>query len=355
MTIASEIARLDGVKTDILGAIAEKKVDVPTGAMLADAPDLIRSIKNGINVKIGQGVYPAVKIGNQLWLAKNLDEELGTLGQNDKEATFTTGYYNTEGWVVGSTFDFSRLVTTGEGVSYKHTFFDVKKGDVVTCTCVGGGAAKPWAVLDKDDKILRIGVGGNRYTDFVLTATEDGKIVVQGYGAISAVWSNKETANEWYYNNDEATYKKNGRLYTWNNVNENIGKLGLTKWRWPTRADIDALVAIDPTGKMFRNKSFGNGTDDFGFNAIESGSIANGTFSPRSFFIWSQNQNRMRIDLSSCSIASTILTAGLSLRLVMDLNEDGTIPDSNIVLEDVPATTAEPLALANEPIVEEAE
>lgn len=47
MSIASEITRLQGVKSDILTAIADKGVTVPTGSMLDDCPDLIASISSG--------------------------------------------------------------------------------------------------------------------------------------------------------------------------------------------------------------------------------------------------------------------------------------------------------------------
>lgn len=47
MSIASEITRLQGVKSDILTAIADKGVTVPAGSMLDDCPDLIASISSG--------------------------------------------------------------------------------------------------------------------------------------------------------------------------------------------------------------------------------------------------------------------------------------------------------------------
>ena len=47
MSIASEISRLQGVKSNILTAIADKGVAVPSGAMLDDCPELIRSISGG--------------------------------------------------------------------------------------------------------------------------------------------------------------------------------------------------------------------------------------------------------------------------------------------------------------------
>jgi hypothetical protein len=47
MSIASEITRLQGVKADILQAIADKGVTVPVGSALDDCPALIASIPTG--------------------------------------------------------------------------------------------------------------------------------------------------------------------------------------------------------------------------------------------------------------------------------------------------------------------
>ena len=47
MSIASEIARLRGVKANILRAISDKGVEVPSGSMLDDCPNLIASISGG--------------------------------------------------------------------------------------------------------------------------------------------------------------------------------------------------------------------------------------------------------------------------------------------------------------------
>jgi hypothetical protein len=47
MSIASEITRLQGVKSNILDAIAAKGVSVPSGAKLADCPELISLISGG--------------------------------------------------------------------------------------------------------------------------------------------------------------------------------------------------------------------------------------------------------------------------------------------------------------------
>ena len=53
MSIASEITRLQGVKSDILQAIANKGVTVPAGSALDDCPALIASIPTGGSLPAG--------------------------------------------------------------------------------------------------------------------------------------------------------------------------------------------------------------------------------------------------------------------------------------------------------------
>lgn len=47
MSISSEITRLQGVKADIISAIRDKGVDVPSGTMLGECPSLIDTISGG--------------------------------------------------------------------------------------------------------------------------------------------------------------------------------------------------------------------------------------------------------------------------------------------------------------------
>lgn len=359
MTIASEIARLQGVKTDILGAIAEKKVDVPSGAMLADAPDLIRSIKSGINVKIGQGVYPAVKIGNQLWLAKNLDENLGHLGNQyeDFTSTRTSGYYYTNSSNIGEV----ATIDKSEDPAWSCVVVDVKAGDFVKFNAHSGNTPKAYIYVDKSNVLKQIAERAKGYSDFEIQCDVDGKVYVSdsnNYRNFYVQRKNVGSADEWYYNNDEAKAKANnyGRLYTWDNINANLTKLGLTKWRWPTTADFNRLVALDPTGKSYA--TFGNGTNTTGLSFVSSGlRFSDGTFSGNTFNMYSNvysenTAERLRYQFDFFAIEYTDKNRALSVRLVLDLNDDGTIPDSNIVIEE-PATTAEPLALASEHIVTE--
>ena len=76
MSIASEITRLQGVKSDILQAISGKGVTVPSGSALDDCPGLITDIPTGGGdygtLVLGGVIYPTKKIGNLIWLCQNL-------------------------------------------------------------------------------------------------------------------------------------------------------------------------------------------------------------------------------------------------------------------------------------------
>lgn len=105
MTVASEIARIQGVKANILNAIAAKGVIVPSGAMLADCPNLISSISGGGGgFVIGGREYRTVVIGGKEWLAENLDFAfegltVGVLGGSADEPR--ANYYNNDGATYG--------------------------------------------------------------------------------------------------------------------------------------------------------------------------------------------------------------------------------------------------------------
>lgn len=75
MSIASEITRLQGVKSDILQAIADKGVTVPAGSALDDCPGLIGDISIGLPfdgyVTIDGDDYPYRVINNRKWTVTN--------------------------------------------------------------------------------------------------------------------------------------------------------------------------------------------------------------------------------------------------------------------------------------------
>lgn len=98
MSIASEIERLQGVKSDILQAIADKGVEVPSGSMLADCPGLIASISGGgggDNV-IGGREYRTVIIDGVEWLAENLDYKFCNIGGDGSPSTPNAWYCNND-------------------------------------------------------------------------------------------------------------------------------------------------------------------------------------------------------------------------------------------------------------------
>ena len=98
MSIASEIQRLQGVRTDIFDAITNKGVTVPSGAMLADCPSLISSISGGGGLSsdaIGGRIYSTITIGDIQWMAENLDFKFSGLviGQSDISSAEPRGNY----------------------------------------------------------------------------------------------------------------------------------------------------------------------------------------------------------------------------------------------------------------------
>jgi len=77
MSIASEITRLTGAKADIIQAITDKGVTVPSSAKLDDMALLIASITGGGGaneglLKLGTTYYPYREINGKLWTLCNL-------------------------------------------------------------------------------------------------------------------------------------------------------------------------------------------------------------------------------------------------------------------------------------------
>lgn len=251
MSIASEIVRLQGVKADILQAIADKGVDVPSGSMLADCPELIASISGG-----GGGV-PYLKNIMPTTGVKVVDEN-GYIGGNFLGAYYpSTNYYNNFAVVIPGV-DYSDM---GLG---SVTFVDTTAtigGRVYRTVTIGGVT---WLAENLDYKFSGCGIGGS--------------------GA-------PLTPNAWYYNNDEATYgidgtRKCGLLYNWYAVellNDNRSEF-IPGWHVPTNDEWTALAnavggtsvagtrlkSLDGAADGSWPSSWG-GTDDYGFNALPGG------------------------------------------------------------------------------------
>lgn len=294
MSIASEIARLQAAKVDIMAALVEKGVDV-TGKNLEDVPDLIDSIevepKNIVH--IGEHDYPYVKIGNLLWLARNLDENLGHLGNQYEDFTSTSilGYYYTNSSNIGEVVTINR---TTDPV-WSCVIVDVKAGDFVKLNAHSGNTPKAYIYVDESNVLKKIAEPAKGYYDFEIQCDVDGKVYVSdanNYGTFYVKRKNVGSANEWYYNNDEATAKaKNfGRLYSFDNLTTNIGKLSSGGWRLPKKEDCEYLLAISPDGVKLCSKEWNSGTDDFGFSALASGIYAPPSFSASAFNMWTDTK-----------------------------------------------------------------
>ena len=249
MSIASEIARLQGVKSDILQAISDKGVEVPSGSKLDDCPDLIASISGGG----GGGGVPYLKNIMPTTGVKVVDES-GYIGGDFLGVYYpSTNYYNNFAVVIpGADYSASGLGSV--------TFVDTTTtigGRVYRTVSIGGVT---WLAENLDYKFSGCGIGGG---------------------------GTPTTPNAWYYNNDEATYgidgvRKCGLLYNWYAVkflNDNSSDL-IPGWHVPTNDEWTALAnAVGGTGVAGTRLKAANvdwvsswgGTDDYGFAVLPAG------------------------------------------------------------------------------------
>lgn len=253
MSISSEITRLQGVKADIISAIRDKGVDVPSGTMLGECPSLIDTISGGggdVSVSLAN-IMPTTGI-------KVVDDN-GYVGGNFLGAYYpSTNYYNNFA-IKFSGADFKSL---GLGTV---TFVDNTStigGRVYRTVTIGG---KTWLAENLDFLFSGCGLGGG---------------------------GTPSTPNAWYYNNDRNTYgidgtRKCGLLYNWYAVkllNDNRTDL-IPGWHVPSTSEWDALVnavggySVAGTRlKSLNNVSTDgtwptgwNGSDDYGFGAFPAG------------------------------------------------------------------------------------
>ena len=251
MSIANEIQRLQGVRANIFDAITNKGVSVPSGAKLADCPELISLISGG------SGGVPYLKNIMPTTGVKVVDEN-GYIG-GDFLGVYYPGYYNNFAVVIpGADYSTSGLGTV--------TFVDttVTIGGRVYRTVTIGGVT--WLAENLDFKFSGCNIGGS---------------------------DTPSTPNAWYYGNDEATYgidgtKKCGLLYNWyacKLLNDNRSEL-IPGWHVPTNDEWTALAnavggeSTAGTKLKAANVSWARswgGTDDYGFGVLPAGGY-NGTF-----------------------------------------------------------------------------
>ena len=258
MSIASEITRLQGVKSDILRAISDKGVTVPVGSALDDCPGLIASISGGgggatlgdVHLQACVPVSGGIKV-----VDKN-----GYIGGNFYDAYYPQSYNFYNNFViVDEKADFSNtelgqvtLLTPGEDEIGGKTYRTVTIG------------SQTWLAENLDFKFSGCNIGGS---------------------------GTPSTPNAWYYNNSETTYgwegKKYGLLYNWHAVkllNDNRSTL-IPGWHVPSTTEWDALAnavgGASTAGTVLKSTTdwtSGAGTDVYGFGVLPTGGRANGSF-----------------------------------------------------------------------------
>ena len=247
MSIESEITRLQSVKSNILHAIADKGVEVPSGSKLANCPGLIASISGGGSFE-SDNIVNIVPINKMAVVDSN-----GYIGfdlTNFFQYRGSTYYYNYA--ILSAGDDFS---SKGLGQVTFYTPVSNNIGGRVYNTVVIGG--KEWMAENLDFKFSGLAIGQESS-------------------------SSEPRAN--YYQNNEATYGVNGNkyglLYNWIAVKylEDHKAELIPGWHVPTKAEyIDLFNAVGGTSvagiklKSTTGWSSGNGDGSYGFAAFPAG------------------------------------------------------------------------------------
>lgn len=247
MSIESEITRLQSVKSNILHAIADKGVEVPSGSKLADCPRLIASISGG-------GSFESDNIVNIVPINK-----MAVVDSNGYIGFDLTNFFQYR----GSTYYYNyAILSTGDDFSSKGlgqvTFYTPASNNIggrVYNTVVIGG--KEWMAENLDFKFSGLAIGQESS-------------------------SSEPRAN--YYQNNEATYGVNGNkyglMYNWIAVKylEDHKSELIPGWHVPTKSEWIALAtAVGGTNvagtklKSTTGWSSGNGDGSYGFAAFPAG------------------------------------------------------------------------------------
>lgn len=256
MSIASEITRLNGAKADIIQAITDKGVTVPSSAKLDDMALLIASITGG-----GGGGGDTLRVARIDSVRGNfIVDDNGYIGLRLNDyfphdgGTFLDNYA-----VVVSGADFS---SAGLG---QVTFLTPGTDSI-------GGRTYP-----------TVNIGGKTWMAENLDLRTDG-ITIGTTGSPS-------TPAAWYYNNSAETYgehgNKYGLLYNWYAVKHLIDNAAtiIPGWHVPTTSEWDALATAvggsSTAGTKLKSTtgwSSGNGDGSYGFAAFPAGSRSSDSF-----------------------------------------------------------------------------
>ena len=256
MSVASEITRLNGAKADIIQAITDKGVTVPSSAKLDDMALLIASITGG-----GGGGGDTLRVARIDSVRGNfIVDDNGYIGLRLNDyfphdgGTFLDNYA-----VVVSGADFS---SAGLG---QVTFLTPGTDSI-------GGRTYP-----------TVNIGGKTWMAENLDLRTDG-ITIGTTGSPS-------TPAAWYYNNSAETYgehgNKYGLLYNWYAVKHLIDNAAtiIPGWHVPTTSEWDALATAvggsSNAGTKLKSTtgwSSGNGDGSYGFAAFPAGYQYSGSF-----------------------------------------------------------------------------
>ena len=254
MSVASEITRLNGAKADIIQAITDKGVTVPSSAKLDDMALLIASITGGgggdtLRVARIDSVRGNFIVDDNGYIGLRLNDYFPHDG-----GTFLDNYA-----VVVSGADFS---SAGLG---QVTFLTPGTDSI-------GGRTYP-----------TVNIGGKTWMAENLDLRTDG-ITIGTTGSPS-------TPAAWYYNNSAETYgehgNKYGLLYNWYAVKHLIDNAAtiIPGWHVPTTSEWDALATAvggsSTAGTKLKSTtgwSSGNGDGSYGFAAFPAGGRNSGSF-----------------------------------------------------------------------------
>lgn len=301
MSIASEITRLQGVKSDILQAISDKGVVVPAGSALDDCPSLIAAISGGgFDMDSIANIVPIQKI-----VVVDSNGYIGYDITNYFKAT-PNFYYNYAILAAGEDFSQSGL---GQVTFYTPASNNIG-GRVYNTVIIGG---KEWMAENLDFKFSGLAIG-------------------QGSS------SSEPRAN--YYQNNEATYGVNGNkyglLYNWIAVKylEDHKSELIPGWHVPTTTEWDALAtAVGGSGvagtklKSTTGWSSGNGDGSYGFAAFPAGRQSSGSFNDLGIdtYFWTATEDSSSYAYSCYFDAGASMYSynfnksnGYSVRLVKD-------------------------------------